>query len=171
MESRTCEAGEVIFRQGAAGQREAYLVHDGKVEVRRRTPEGKRLLRTLAIGDLLGEVALFGDGPHSATALAVERVTLLVVPADRLEHIVRTKPNPAIAIIRQLARMAAEEDNRASNTSLGTGSSLRARASCRHPLAAGRNIANVSPKSTWSRFHELIHPSRRLDRRGESQMI
>ena len=93
MEARIFEAGEVVFRQGAAGSREAYLVHDGTVEVRRRTPEGERLLRTLAIGDLLGEVALFGDGPHSATALAIERVTLLVVPANRLEHIVRTKPN------------------------------------------------------------------------------
>jgi CRP-like cAMP-binding protein len=113
MESRTFEVGEVIFRQGAAGQREAYLVHDGIVEVRRRTPDGERLLRTLTIGDLLGEVALFGDAPHSATALAIERVTLLVVPASRLEHLVRTKPNLAIAIIRQLARMAAAETNRA----------------------------------------------------------
>jgi len=69
---------EVIFRQGDAGRREAYLVHDGRVEVWRRTPREKRLLRTLAKGDLLGEVALFSDAPHSATAVAMERVTLLV---------------------------------------------------------------------------------------------
>jgi CRP/FNR family cyclic AMP-dependent transcriptional regulator len=112
MESRIFEAGKVIFRQGVAGKREAYLVHDGTVEVRRRTPEGERLLRTLAIGDLLGEVALFGDAPHSATARAIERVTLLVIPANRLEHMVRAKPDLAIAIIRQLARMAAAETNR-----------------------------------------------------------
>ena len=66
-----------------------------------------------AKGDLLDEIALFGDGPHSATALALERVTVLVLPADRLENIVRTKPNLAIAIIRQLARMAAAEDDQA----------------------------------------------------------
>ena len=111
MESRIVEPGKVIFRQGDAGQREAYLVHEGKVEVRRRTPDGERLLRTLGTGDLLGEVALFGDASHSATATAVDRVTLLVVPASRLEYIVRTKPSLAIAIIRQLARMAAAEDN------------------------------------------------------------
>jgi len=113
LQSRTFEPGEVIFRQGDAGKREAYLVHDGKVEVRRRTPDGERVLRTLAKGDLLGEVALFSDALHSASALAIDRVTLLVVPADRLENIVRTKPNLAIAIIRQLARMAATEDDRA----------------------------------------------------------
>ena len=31
----------------------------------------------------------------------------MVVPADRLEHMVRTHPDLAIALIRQLARMAA----------------------------------------------------------------
>ena len=112
MQSRSFGPGEVVFRQGDAGQREAYLVHDGKVEVRRWTPNGECVLRTLAKGDLLGEVAFFSDGPHSATALAVGRVTLLVVPADRLEHLVRSKPNLGIAIIRQLARMAAREDDR-----------------------------------------------------------
>lgn len=54
---------------------------------------------------LLGEVALFSDAPYSATAQAI-----LVVPVDRLENIIRTKPDLAIAIIRQLARMAAAED-------------------------------------------------------------
>jgi CRP-like cAMP-binding protein len=110
--SRTFAPGEVIFRQGDAGTREAYLVHDGTIEVRRRTPDGERLLRTLTRGELLGEVALFGDVPHSATAHAVGRAILLVVPADRLESIVRSQPNLAIAMIRQLARMAAMEDER-----------------------------------------------------------
>jgi CRP-like cAMP-binding protein len=111
MERRTFGRGEVIFRQGDAGKREAYLVHAGRVEVRRRTADGERLLRVLGKGDLLGEVALWSDAPHSATARTLEPVTLLVVPADRLENIVRTQPSLALAIIRQLARMAATEDD------------------------------------------------------------
>ncbi len=112
MQSRSFGPGEVVFRQGDAGKREAYLVHDGQVEIRRRTSNGERVLRTLAKGDLLGEVAFFSDGPHSATAVAIGRVTLLVVPADRLENLVRTKPNLGIALIRQLARMAAMDEDR-----------------------------------------------------------
>ena len=111
--ARTFEPGEVIFRQGEAGKREAFLVHEGKVEVRRQTAHEERVLRTLAKGDLLGEVAFFGDAPHSATAVALERVTLVVLPADRLESIVRTKPDLALALIRQLARMASAEDGEA----------------------------------------------------------
>src|SRR5262245_7857528 len=105
--SRAFKAGEVIFREGDAGSREAYLVHDGTVEIRKHGEGGERVLRILGKGDLLGEIALFRDAPHSATAIARERVTLLVIPADRLEQMVRTHPGLAIALIRQLARMAA----------------------------------------------------------------
>ena len=108
--SRTFEAGDVIFRQDDAMNGEAYLVHQGKVEVRKRVNGEEQVLRTLGKGDLLGEVALFRAGPHSASAVATERVTLLVIPADRLEEMVRANPRLAMALIRQLARMAAGED-------------------------------------------------------------
>ena len=105
--SETYEAGEVIFREGDESKSVAYLVHQGAVEVRRRVDGEERVLNTLAKGDLLGEVALFRDGPHSVTAVAVDQVTLLPIPADRLESMVLTNPRLAIELIRQLARMAA----------------------------------------------------------------
>jgi CRP-like cAMP-binding protein len=104
---RTFSRGEVIFRQGDEGNGECYLVHEGKVEVRKEVDSKEQVLRILLKGDLLGEVALFRDAPHSATAVAAERVTLLVISADRLENMVRMHPGLAIALIRQLARMAA----------------------------------------------------------------
>jgi len=109
--AETFKPGDVIFRQGDASLGEAYLVHEGHVEVRRQSEGEERVLRILARGDLLGEVALFRDAPHSATAVAADRVILLVIPAARLEDMVRTHPELAIALIRQLARMAAGEDS------------------------------------------------------------
>lgn len=108
--SRTFSPGDVIIQQGDRGAREAYLLHEGKVEVSRQVDGQRRILRILVKGDLLGEVALFRDAPHSATAVAIDRVTLLVIPADRLEQMVREHPALAIALIRQLARMAAADD-------------------------------------------------------------
>ena len=70
--SRTFGPGDVIFRQGDNSHGEAYLVHEGSVEVRRLVDGEDRVLRTLAKGNLLGEVALFRDAPHSATAVALE---------------------------------------------------------------------------------------------------
>jgi CRP-like cAMP-binding protein len=110
MESRTFDTGDVIFRQGDAASGEAYLVHDGAVEVRKSEDGEERILRKLGKGDLLGEVALFRSAPHSATATAIEPVTLLVIPEQRLEDMVRTNPQLALALIRQLARMAAGEE-------------------------------------------------------------
>jgi CRP-like cAMP-binding protein len=114
--SRIFEPGEVIFRQGDAGPREAYLVHQGRVEVRRRVRDEERILRTLEKGELLGEVALFGDAPHSATAVALERTTLLIVAANHLEDLIRARPTLAIEIIRQLARMASAAGDRPSRS-------------------------------------------------------
>ena len=105
--NETFEAGEVIFREGDDSKNEAYLVHKGAVEVRRRVDGEERVLNTLGKGDLLGEVALFRDGPHSVTAVAIDQVTLIPISAHRLEGMVLANPKLAIELIRQLARMAA----------------------------------------------------------------
>jgi len=104
---RTHEPGAVIFRQGDTSNGEAYLVHSGHVEVRKHVDGEERTLRQLRKGDLLGEVALFRDAAHSATAVATDHVTLLVISEDQLENMVRASPSLALALIRQLARMAA----------------------------------------------------------------
>jgi CRP-like cAMP-binding protein len=105
--NKTFEAGEVIFREGDDSKNEAYLVHEGAVEVRRRVDGEERVLNTLGKGDLLGEVALFRDGPHSVTAAAIDQVTLIPISAHRLEGMILANPKLAIELIRQLARMAA----------------------------------------------------------------
>jgi CRP-like cAMP-binding protein len=107
VESRIYSAGDVIFNQDDPASGEAYLVHEGTVEIWRSEDGERRLLRTLAKGDLLGEVALFRSAPHSATAIAAEAVNLIVLPEARLEEMVRTRPELALALIRELAKMAA----------------------------------------------------------------
>ena len=56
----------------------------------------------LATGGLLGELGLFGNAPRSATAVATTAVTLMVISANRLDHLVRNNPSLAVAIIRDL---------------------------------------------------------------------
>src|SRR5512147_74499 len=91
VQTRLYPAGAVIFRQGEPSSREAFLIHSGTVEICRSTG-GDEARRTLVAGEVLGEVSLFRDGAHSATAVAVEPVTLLVIPEDRLERMVRASP-------------------------------------------------------------------------------
>lgn len=111
--TRTFKPGEVIFQEGDDAKGEAFMVHLGRVEIRKRFGDEERVLRVLGKGDLLGELALFRKGARSASAVAAEPVTLMVIPADRLEHLVRTNPALAVALIRQLATRMLEAEDRA----------------------------------------------------------
>jgi CRP/FNR family cyclic AMP-dependent transcriptional regulator len=109
--TRTFASGEVIFKEGDDAKGEAFLVHAGTVEIRINVAGEERLVNTLKKGGLLGDFALFRNAPRSATAIAGEPVTLMVLPANRLDHMVRSNPALAMAIIRDLAnRMLAAED-------------------------------------------------------------
>lgn len=101
---RTFRAGEIIFREGDPPRDEAYMVHQGRVEVRKQVGDEERVLHVMVKGELLGELGLFGKSPRSATAMALEPVTLVVIPARKLDQLVRTNPALAVAIIRDLSR-------------------------------------------------------------------
>jgi CRP-like cAMP-binding protein len=100
---KTFRAGEVIFREGDPPRDEAYMVHLGRVEVRKQVGSEQRVLHVMMKGELLGELGLFGKSRRSATAVALEPVTLMVIPARKLDQLVRTNPALAVAIIRDLS--------------------------------------------------------------------
>jgi CRP-like cAMP-binding protein len=102
--TRAFRAGDVIFREGDDPRDEAFLVHAGRVEVRKKVGGEERLLWTYGKGELLGELGLFAGGaPRSATAVAIEPVTMLVIPAKSLTSLVRANPTLAVAIIKDLS--------------------------------------------------------------------
>jgi CRP/FNR family transcriptional regulator len=109
--TRTFNPGDVIFKEGDDAKSEAFLVHLGKVEIRKNLGGEDKLLRVLNKGEILGELALFRNAPRSATAIAADAVTLMVIPANRLDAMVRSNPALAMALIKDLAsRMLAAED-------------------------------------------------------------
>src|SRR5262245_19474968 len=111
--TRTFKPGDYIFREGDAANGEAYMVHEGHVEIRRRFGDEDRVLRVLGKGDLLGDLALFRNAPRSAHAVAADAVILMVITSNRLEHLVRVSPARALALIRQLATRMLEAVDRA----------------------------------------------------------
>jgi CRP/FNR family transcriptional regulator, cyclic AMP receptor protein len=110
--TRTFEPGTVIFREGDDAKGEAFMLHLGRVEIRKLIGGEERLLRTLTKGELLGHIALFRNAPRSATAIAADAVTLMVIPANRLDHLVRANPALALALIRELATMLLAAEDR-----------------------------------------------------------
>jgi len=83
-------AGTVIVREGDRADA-AYILTVGSCEVRKRDPaDPKRSipLRVLHAGDVFGETAIFADAPRSASVVALEDVSAVVVDRGSLEHLV-----------------------------------------------------------------------------------
>jgi CRP/FNR family transcriptional regulator, cyclic AMP receptor protein len=110
--TRTFQPGDVIFREGDDAKGEAFMVHVGRVEIRKQIGGEERLLRTMTKGELIGHIALFRNAPRSASAVAADAVTLMIIPANRLDHLVRANPALAVALIRDLAAMMLAAEDR-----------------------------------------------------------
>ena len=96
------EAGEVVVRQGDAGDR-LFLVASGRLRVFVEDDDGPRVLRELGSGAALGELALLTGEPRSASVVAVRDSELLELTADAFESLLERDAGFATAIARALA--------------------------------------------------------------------
>jgi rhodanese-related sulfurtransferase len=115
LERRHFKAGEEIFKEGADPRGEAYLIHTGAVEIRRTFDGESRLLNTMGEGQLLGEMALFREGPRSAAAIAQTDVELLVIKNERLDWLIRNRPQLTIEVLRRLSNWIVQSDRERSH--------------------------------------------------------
>ena len=91
--------GEVIFREGEFSH-ELYIIVAGKVEIVQQRAKGPLTLVTLAVGDFFGDIALVGDRPRSASAVAVEPTVLLTLSPEHFRQIVLEDPAMSFEIFR-----------------------------------------------------------------------
>ena len=110
LERRRFKAGEIINKEGDDPRGEAYVVHSGVVEARRRFDGEDRLLRTMGEGELIGEIALFREGPRSADLIAQTDVELLIIKNERLDWLIRNRPQLTIEVLRRLSNLIVQTD-------------------------------------------------------------
>jgi rhodanese-related sulfurtransferase len=110
LERRRFKPGEIIAREGDDPRGEAYVVHAGTVEVRRKFDGEHRLLGTMGEGELIGEMSLFREAPRSADLIAQTDVELLIVKNERLDWLIRNRPQLTIEILRRLSNWIVQSD-------------------------------------------------------------
>ncbi|OGA40338.1 MAG: cyclic nucleotide-binding protein [Betaproteobacteria bacterium RIFCSPLOWO2_12_FULL_68_19] len=118
-ERLTYGAGQVMFNAGDMGDA-AYIVIDGAVEISVPTPGGPIVVNKLQRNDIIGEIAIFGDVPRTATATAITRVETLKISKELFTKVIRENPDAALELIRVLAARLANTTNQLSRTLSGS---------------------------------------------------
>jgi CRP/FNR family transcriptional regulator, cyclic AMP receptor protein len=95
---------EVIFEENSLGN-DMYVIHSGKVKLSTKAPGSELVLGILGSGEFFGEMALVDDAPRSATAIAEEDNTKLVVlDQSRFLYLVSQQPPFALTIMHGLCQ-------------------------------------------------------------------
>jgi len=91
--------GQVLFRQGDAAV-SLIIIVEGWVKLYRVTPAGDEVvLNVLTEGDSFAEAVTFSAALYPASACAVTRSRVVVIPADHVVDCIREMPDIAIALM------------------------------------------------------------------------
>jgi CRP/FNR family cyclic AMP-dependent transcriptional regulator len=97
--------GNVIFKEGDPGDFVCFVV-DGILEVIKTASDGtERSIAKLIAGCSIGEMAVVGSFPRSATVRSRSEATLLTLQRDRLDKICREHPQIGVKIYKALAQL------------------------------------------------------------------
>src|SRR5204863_8499528 len=118
VERRQFAPNDVIVREGDDAKGEAFVIHSGTVEVRKKIDGVDRTLVKLGEGELIGEWALFRNAPRSADIVATSPTEVLVIKQERLDWLIRNRPQLTMEVLKRLAEAAVANDaNRAKSSS------------------------------------------------------
>jgi CRP/FNR family transcriptional regulator, cyclic AMP receptor protein len=91
MERLEYPAGAVIFMVGDPAVK-SFLIHSGKIELRRGTGDANDLATHLGPDEVFGEMSLIDERTHSTSARAVTKVHLTAISRDEFEQILTLIP-------------------------------------------------------------------------------
>ena len=91
MERLEYPAGAVIFMVGDPALK-SFLIHSGKVELRRGTGDANDRAAQLGPDDVFGEMSLIDERPHTLSARAITSVELTAISRDEFEQVLALIP-------------------------------------------------------------------------------
>lgn len=97
------EKDKMLFSEGENGS-ELYIIQKGSIKITKIVNNQEVLLAILKQGDIFGEMALLENKPRSASAIANENVTLMVVSRENFKNMVSAQPQ----IVTKLTVLLAE---------------------------------------------------------------
>ncbi len=87
-----------------------FVLRAGRVRIAKQVRGGEKTFAVLGPGEFFGEMAILNGRPRTATATALEPVTLVELDAARFESMITTQAEIAVRIIQKLARRLDDAD-------------------------------------------------------------
>jgi rhodanese-related sulfurtransferase len=112
LERRKFEPNELLMREGDDAHGEAFVIHTGTVEVRKKLNGAERTLAKFGEGELIGEWALFRKAPRSADVVATSPTEVLVIKGERLDWLISNRPQLTKELLKRLAEAAVAGDSK-----------------------------------------------------------
>ena len=111
----TVPRGRVFYRPEEPGE-VLFILKEGRVQLYRISPEGKKLvITTLGPHTLFGEMALLGTRMHNTFAEAVDDCLICVMSRTDLERMILGKPRVALRILEITGKRLREAEERLEN--------------------------------------------------------
>lgn len=104
---RTYEKGEVVVRQGDAGDC-LFVIQEGELEIVREDAGKETLLRVAGKDELIGEMAIFDRVVRSATVRARGRARVLTLDKRNFLRRIDEDPSLAFRIVETMCRRVRE---------------------------------------------------------------
>jgi CRP/FNR family transcriptional regulator, cyclic AMP receptor protein len=90
-----------------------FLIRDGRVQLYRISPEGKKLvIATLGPGALFGDMALLGQKMHNAFAEALDDCQIFVMSRADLERLILDKPSVGRRVLEATGKRLRDAEQR-----------------------------------------------------------
>jgi len=103
-----CQAGDVLFELNDRSDK-VYFIYSGRIGVS-IDPDSREYVAELGAGDCVGEMAMFDDGPRSATASVLEGGILLSLDKAKLRALLVSYPGLALGMLRTLSERLRESN-------------------------------------------------------------
>jgi CRP/FNR family transcriptional regulator len=160
---RSWRAGEIIFREGDAGDT-CYVVQEGCVRVTRNHSDGRTItLAELRAGELFGDLAMFDTERRSATVEAAQDTSAVALLAGDMRRLLLRHPEISLKLLAAFADRLKEANERISRQSFQTVASRVAGvllAQAETLAAEGAEPENVLIRNTRAELAQLAGSSR-----------
>ncbi|MHC6204684.1 Crp/Fnr family transcriptional regulator [Breznakiellaceae bacterium SP9] len=101
--ARTFKAGEIIFSEFEPGDN-FYLIQSGRVELVKIIGDIEKTLDVLQPSEMFGEMAILENSPRSATAIALDNVSVLEFNSQNFEALMMGNPQIALKLLKMFTK-------------------------------------------------------------------